>query len=440
MGIVKWVLCGGALPMLLLCVGIFFLFYLRGEPLRSPRGMLRALRAPAPSGGASPMRALLLALAGTLGVGNLVGVANAVAVGGAGAVFWMWISALIAMILKYAEIVLAVRHRRGGRDGFFGGAYYYIKDHFERIGRGRIARILSCGFALLMTLDALSMGCVIQVRAVSQALTGVGGLPLWVGGVALVLLSLPVLLRGRGGVSALTELLVPVMSLGYVILSAAVLILRRDALGDAFGAILRDAFTPSGVGGGVLGFLTSRALRFGTMRGLLSNEAGCGTAPTAHASADAVSSRAQGVFGIAEVFVDTILLCTATALVILVSGGELSTELDPVMLTVGAYARVLGGWSAWFLCGAVFCFGYATVLCWANYGMESVRFLSERPRWRALYLAAFTVCAVFGFLLPEGMVWDVADFSIATLAAINLGMLLLMRREIRRETLQSSAP
>ncbi len=434
MDVVKWLLCGGALPVLLLGTGSFFLIYLRGGPLRSPVRMLRALRAPAPSGGASPMRALLLALAGTLGVGNLVGVANAVAVGGAGAVFWMWVSALIAMLLKYAEIVLAVRHRRVGRGGgFFGGAYYYIKDYFQSRGRLRLAGLLSCGFALLMTLNALSMGCVIQVRAVSQAVTGVCDVPLWVGGVLLALLSLPVLMRGRGGVAALTEVLVPIMSLGYVILSAAVLILRRDALGAAFAGIFRDAFNPSGVGGGVLGFLTSRALRFGTMRGLLSNEAGCGTAPTAHASADAVSPAAQGVWGIAEVFVDTILLCTATALVILVGGSDLSLSLDPVMLTVSAYSQVLGGWSAWFLCAAVFCFGYATVLCWANYGLESIGFLSSRSRYRALYLAVFTVCTLFGFLLPEGAVWDIADFSIAALTTVNLGMLLLMRREIRQE-------
>ncbi len=421
--------------MLFLCGG-FFLIYLKGAPLCRPKRMWQALRAPAPSGGTSPMRALMLALAGTLGVGNIVGVANAIVLGGAGAVFWMWISALVAMILKYAEIVLAVSHRRKGKRGsFFGGAYYYIKDCFEGRGRFRLAAVLSVLFAALMIVDALSMGCVVQVSAVSHALSGVTGLPLWVGGVLLALLSLPILVRGRSGVSGLTEVLVPIMTAGYIILSLAVLLLRREAVGDAFARIFREAFSFRSMGGGAIGFLTSQALRVGTMRGLLSNEAGCGTAPTAHAGADACSPAAQGVWGILEVFVDTILLCTATALVILVDLP--SVEMlgnDPVMMAIRAYSCVLGGWSEWFFLAAVFCFGYATVLCWANYGMESLAFLSGRPIWRCLYLAAFTGCALLGCSLEAGLVWDLSDFAIAGLTTLNLLVLLDMRREVRDET------
>ncbi|MBQ8310419.1 MAG: sodium:alanine symporter family protein [Clostridia bacterium] len=432
----KWVLTGGVVPIFLLAVGVFYLFYLQGYPFRAPRRMLGALQGERTVGGVSPFRAVMQALAGTLGVGNIVGVANAIVIGGAGAVFWMWISALLAMILKYAEILLAVAHRREARDGsFFGGAVYYIRDWFWSRQRVRFGAVVSAVFAGLMILDALCMGCVIQVRAVTSAVQGVSAIPAWGCAVALILLTLPLLLSGTRGISALTEYLVPIMTAGYVLLSAAVLILRHDAVGEAFASIFREAFTPASGAGGVIGFLTSRALRVGTMRGLLSNEAGCGTAPTAHAAADAKSPAAQGVWGIFEVFVDTILLCTATALVILVSRDEVSLYAsDGVMMAIRAYSTVLGDWAAYFFAAAILCFGYATLLCWGGYGLESVRFLSPKKRWRGLYLIAFAACVAAGSLYAPDAVWDVADFAIASMTYINLMMLLLLRREVRTGT------
>ena len=434
-GLLKWILTGGILPFLLIGCGLFFLFYLRLRPLCKPRKMWRALAEAGEGEGNSPFRAVMLALAGTLGVGNIVGVANALYVGGAGAIFWMWVSALVAMILKYAEILLAVAHRRMGRGRFIGGAYYYIKDQFLTHGWYKIGAVLAGIFAVLMIVDSLTMGCMIQVNAVSSALAGVTDLPAWVGGAMVLLLSLPILIKGHRGISSLTEILVPIMSAGYIVLSGAVLCVRHDAVGAAFEQIFREAFSPASVGGGILGFLTSSALRMGTMRGLLSNEAGCGTAPTAHAAADARSPAAQGIWGIFEVFVDTVLLCTATALVILVSFSQVEMlGHDPVMMTIRSYSLVLGGWSEWFFLAAVFCFGYATVLCWAGYGMESLAYFEKKGMWRYLYLFAFAVCTLIGAVAAPDGVWDVADFSIAALTAINLCMLLLMRREIKRET------
>ncbi len=432
----SWLFTGGALPFFLLLCGAFFFLYLRGRPLTRPRGMLRALARPS-QGGISPFRAVTLALAGTLGVGNIVGVANAIAVGGAGAIFWMWVSALAAMLLKYAEILLAVLHRRVGRDGgFFGGAIYYIRDLFFSRGLHRAGAILSGLFALLMILNSLCMGCVIQVNAVSSALFGVFSIPKPITGLILLAITLPVILRGVKGISALTEYLVPIMSLGYILLSAAVLILRRDRLGDVFASIFSEAFSPTSAVGGVLGFLTARSLRVGTLRGLLSNEAGCGTAPTAHACAATDSPASQGVWGIFEVFADTILLCTATALVILSSApnGVLS-GVDGVMLTLRAYSSALGGWSDWFFCVALLCFGYATVICWASYGAESLRAITHKPLWRMLYVVVFLICIPVGATTAPGAIWTLADVTITALTTVNLCMLLAMRREIRRETL-----
>lgn len=426
-----WLLGGGAIPVLLTLAGVFFLLYLRGGPFRSPRRMLRALLHRSGSG-VSPFRAVTLALAGTLGVGNIVGVANALWLGGAGALFWMWVSALLAMLLKYAEILLAVAHRRTAPDGSHsGGAVQYIRDRFP----SRAGALLAALFGSLTVLDAISMGCVIQVNAVASALHGTLGVPLPAAGALLLLLALPVILRSSRAVSALTEYLVPIMSLGYLVLSVAVLVIRRDALGGALVSVFREAFHPASAAGGVLGFLTSRSLRIGTMRGLLSNEAGCGTAPTAHACAATDSPASQGVWGIFEVFADTILLCTVTALVILVSFPSVRAwGDDAVMMTISAYTGVLGPWAKWFFCAAVFCFGYATVICWAGYGREAIRSLTRRRLPLALYLLAFAVCIPVGAMLAPSAIWSAADFAIASMTAINLFVLLACRKEIRDET------
>jgi len=434
---VGWILTGGALPWVLTGAGIFFLIYLKGGPFRRPVRMLKVFAAKPREGAMSPRRALLLALAGTLGVGNLVGVANAVWIGGAGAVFWMWLSALVAMILKYSEILLAVAHRRTGRRGVFGGSYYYIMDELHRRKWKKLAVFAGGAVAVLMLLNALSMGCIIQANAVSAAFGGVLKISPWTVAVALTLLTVPVILRGTRGISALTEFLVPVMTGGYLILSIAVLVICRDKLGDAFLSIFRSAFSKEALGGGLIGFFTSRALRVGTMRGLMSNEAGCGTAPTAHAAADCESPASQGIWGIMEVFVDTIVLCTATALVILVNYGEVAfLGTDAMMMSIRAYSLVLGEWSEWFFCAAVLCFAWATLLCWANYGMESVRFLSAKPIWRAAYVAIFGVGIVVGSMLAPEQIWTLADFAITMLTTVNLLFLFLMRRRIKSETLE----
>ena len=435
---IKWILTGGLIPPLLLASGVFFFLYLRGHPFFSPRKALRAMRRTGDGNGVSPFRAVTEALAGTLGVGNIVGVANAIVVGGAGAIFWMWISAIVAAVLKYAEILLSVVHRRTRTDGsHYGGAFYYIKDHFLSCKKTRTAAILSTVFALFMILNAMSTGCVIQVRAVTSALQNTLPIPSWAVAAALLLFTLPLLCRGRRGVSALTEYLVPVMTLGYIFLSAAVLFLRSDALGAAFSSIFREAFSPESAAGGALGFLTSRALRVGTMRGLLSNEAGCGTSPTAHAAANASDPASQGIWGIFEVLVDTVLLCTLTALVILVSYDEVQMlSSDGILMAIRAYSCVLGGISDVFFAISVFCFGYATLLCWGGYGLESARDLSRHPMMRILYLFSFGICIVMGAYAAPDAVWDIADLAITVLTTVNLIALLRMRREVRAFTEQ----
>ncbi len=432
---IRWFLLGGAVPGALLVMGGFYVIYLKGGPFAHP---VRSVRAMLGGGGAgaSPFSAVMLALAGTLGVGNLVGVANAIAIGGAGAIFWMWVSSLAAMILKYAEITLAVRHRRRDRAGkFFGGAVYYIRDCFRDRKRPRTAAVLGCVFVALIVLDALGMGCMIQSEAVGSALSGTLSLSPWVTGGVLLMLTLPFLFRGVHSLRALTEYLVPLMSVGYILLSVIVLVMRWELVGGAFASIFEGAFSKGSMGGGVIGFLTSRALRVGTMRGLLSNEAGCGTAPTAHASADAKSPASQGLWGIFEVFVDTILLCTATALVILVAPIDPCTMAgEGILMTVRAYTSVLGAWSGVFLAAAVFCFGYGTLLCWGHYGAEAIRALTGRKGILRAYYLLFGICILWGTVKAPLFVWELADFAMMGLTLINLFVLFLLRREVREES------
>ena len=435
-----WLLEGGFVPPLLIGVGVFFTFYLKGQPLRSPKRMLWALTRPAPPQngrrGVSPLGAMSLALAGTLGVGNIVGVANALWIGGAGAIFWMWVCALFAMILKYAEITLAVSHRRVREDGgFFGGAVYYIRDCSTARRTVGVGKVIACVFAALMIVDALSMGCVIQVNAVSSAFAGVWGIPRWASGLLLLCLSLPVLRFGTRGATRLTEILVPVMSVGYIVLSLAVLILCRRELPQALSLILRDAFAPKSALGGFFGFLTSSALRTGAMRGLLSNEAGCGTAPTAHAASNARTPAEQGIWGIFEVFVDTVLLCSATALVLLVNWEQVqSFGSDGVMMSIRAYSSVLGSWAEGFFGIAILCFGYATVICWGQYGLECLQFLTKKKGYAVAYLISVGACILIGAMAPPAKIWGIADASLAALTLINLAVLLLMRKEIKAHT------
>jgi AGCS family alanine or glycine:cation symporter len=431
----QWI-SGVLVPVVLMGSGIGFLCYLRGGPLVHLRTVFRVMTRRETVNGISPFRALTLALAGTLGVGNIVGVASAIAMGGAGAIFWMWVSALVAMILKYAEIVLAVKHRRVDVKGVsYGGAMYYIRDVFDQCRASRIGRMLAAVFALLCVMDALSTGCVIQVNAVAKAFEGVFDLPVWVCGVVLTVVCLFLVGRGVSSLSLLTERLVPLMTGGYLLLSAAVLILRAEAIPQALAGIFRDAFTPQSAVGGAFGFLLNRGVRYGTMRGLLSNEAGCGTAPIAHAASNTKSPVEQGFWGLFEVFVDTILLCTVTALVILVEPQVVEAFAgDGVMMTIAAYAAVLGQGAAWFLAVAVLLFGFATVICWSHYGAECIRYLTRRPAAQTVYHIAVCLSVLCGSLLAPDSLWDAADFAIGTMTLINLLVLILARREIQEET------
>ena len=435
---IEWInsyLFGMGVPCALVLAGAFFSLRVGVACVRHPVKMLRGMLARSGSG-TSPVRALTLALAGTLGVGNLVGVASAIWYGGAGAVFWMWGSALVAMSLKYAEVVLAVSHRRTDSAGEHrGGAMYYITDCFARFGCAGLGKLLAVLFAALCVLDGLSMGCVIQTNAIGGVFEGICGIPPLLTGAVLCVLTAAVMLGGSARIMKATDLLVPIMTGGFMLLCIGVLILRAGQIPHAMRSIFSAVTDVRAALGGVGGFAVARALRYGAMRGLVSNEAGCGTAPIAHACADTDHPAKQGFWGIFEVFADTLVLCSMTALVILVSYDKVAVYADnSIMMTVRAFTLVLGDWSGYFLCVMVLFFGFATVVCWGHYALEALSYLTKSRGVRVGFILVYALGAAVGTVAAPAALWSVADLAIGAMTLINLAVLLLMQREVRAWT------
>lgn len=428
-------LFGTAVPLLLIFSGIFYAVILKCFHIRHPLVILKALTKKSESGGTTPFRAVTLALAGTLGVGNIVGVASAITLGGFGAIFWMWISALCAMLLKYAEILLAMKHRRYDKDGApHGAAMYYIKDFFASISLRRFGVFLAAVFAILCIANALTMGSMMQANAVGEALEGVFSLPRLLCGAIMAIFCLIVISKGTNAMSRITEIIIPIVSIGYIIVSVAVLFIQRDALPRAIEAIFNDALSKSSLAGGVLGFLLSRSLRFGTIRGLISNEAGCGTAPTAHATSNSNETVEQGFWGIFEVFVDTIVLCTMTALVLIINFDKITFSGSWIMLSIDAYASALGDFAAIFLGISVICFGISTIICWAHYGIESLGYFTSSGVARGIFIIIYSLCVLLGALFSSESIWEIADFAIGAMTLINVSVLIGMRKTVKSET------
>ncbi|MBE6585101.1 MAG: alanine:cation symporter family protein [Ruminococcaceae bacterium] len=430
-----------AVPFLLLGTGFFYIFKLRGFYLLHPFKTFRKLFVHPKGSGSSSWRALAMALAGTLGVGNIVGVATALYLGGAGSIFWMIFSALIAMVLKYAEICLAMRHRRYRSNGEpIGGAPYYICGILKSRGLPQMGRIMGGVFALLCLVNTFTMGSMLQSNAAASAMREGFGLQPWLTGSILALLTLIVSLGGARRIASVTEKIVPLMTVGFLGLCLWVLILRYDRILPSVYNIFHSAFSLGSMGGGIIGFITSQGFRYGIMRGLVSNEAGCGTAPMAHATSSSNSPATQGIFGLVEVFVDTILLCSITALAILVSDIEItSLGNDGVRIAKEAFASVLGPWAGTFFSVAVLSFGVATILCWCHYGATSLYVLTGKNPFRArigamIFSVLFSFSVLLGALSTPDGVWVWADIALGSMTILNLAILLLAHKEVMLES------
>ena len=391
-----------------------------------------ALREKPAAGEVSPRRALSLALAGTLGVGNIAGVGSALSLGGPGALFWMALSAIFAMFLKYAETLLAMLHRNRESDGsVHGGAMYCMPRRW------------GCLFSLLCLGCSLTIGNGMQVRAVVSIGENMCGdrLPVAaiVGG-CLTLLLLAVLLGGKRRLFALAAGLVPAMTVGYLLLCLLVLWKNAASLPGALRTVFISAFHPAAACGGVVGYTVFSGIRYGFIRGLVSNEAGAGTAPIAHAAAEETSPVTQGCMGMLEVAIDTLLLCSLSALCILVTGGAAPGEQDGMQVALTAFTATLGPAAGWLLFAAVFLFAFATAVSWSFYGREALHFLTDRlpdkkaARCEQLYLLVYSLLALPAAFLSAGRIWQAADLCIVAMTLLNLCALWKRREEILAET------
>lgn len=404
----EYILSPAAVAVLFFC-GFFYLIKNRAFPFIAPKWIFCNLFK---GNILSSLKAMTLALAGTLGVGNIVGVATAIHLGGPGAVFWMLVSAFVAMAVKYAEVYLALLWKKGGH----GGAFYYIK---YALGRPVTAVV----FSLLCILSSFTVGNIIQTNSVALAFKDELGAPPILTGVIIAALSFMVICRGSRAISSFTLRLIPLLTAIYLIFSLIIIIWGRHLLPSILKEILRAAFSFSGVGGGIVGFFISGAVRYGVLRGIGSNEAGCGTSPIAHASAENASPEVQGCWGIFEVFADTVLMCTVTALVILISPQYIN-DYDGIALAIKAFESFYGNMAGVIISVSIFFFALSTVIAWSFYGSEAVYFLSKSKGLQKIYKTAYCIACPVGTVLGLDFVWELSDLSIALMTLINCSALI----------------
>ena len=393
----------------------------------------RRMFAGKPREGVSSFQALCTALAATVGTGNLVGVAGAICLGGPGAMFWMWVCAFFGMATKYSEAALAVRCRVKTPDGYAGGPMYTMT-----CGLGQGFRLLAKVYCVFGILAAFGVGNAAQINAVVTGVNGAvsrfGGEPSLRGnlmmGLILAVLAGFLLFGGAKRIGAAAELLVPIAAGCYILLCIGVLLVFRRRIPAAFGQILAGAFCPRAVTGGILGS-AFQALSVGCRRGVFTNEAGMGTASIAHACAEAEPAE-QGLMGMVEVFLDTIVICTLTALVILVSGVPIPYGVDVGgELTSAAFSQVYGAGASLFLAGALILFAIATILGWGLYGSRCAQFLFGG--WKG-FAAAQTAMVVLGAVLDTQVVWQLSEIANGLMAIPNLICLAALTGELRRIT------
>jgi AGCS family alanine or glycine:cation symporter len=416
--------------------GGFIQFRHFGYAIRNTLGTILKGQKTTDKGAVTPFQAVSTALASTVGTGNIAGVAGAIALGGPGAVFWMWISALVGMATKYTEVLLSIRYRERNEAGdWVGGPMYYIKN-----GLGKNWKWLSIVFCILGAVAAFGIGNISQIHSMVNSISGavlalsatpeavnVEMINLVVGIIVAVLVGL-VLFGGIKRIGQTASALVPFMSVLYILGALVVVIANIGSIGSVFGDIFRGAFGGfEPVAGGVIGFTIKQAMTKGVARGIFSNEAGLGSAPIAHAAADTAGPVQQGVYGIFEVFVDTIVICTLTALAILMSGVPIAYgDGGGAELTTAAIGTVFGsGFASIFMAIAMLCFAGSTILGWSLYGARCVEFMFGLKTLR-VYQILFLVVLVCGATMDLKLVWDISDTLNALMAIPNLiGVLAL---------------
>ena len=395
----------------------------------------------ASDGAITPFQAVCTALAATVGTGNIAGVAGAIAIGGPGAVFWMWCSALLGMCTKFAEVTLAVHYRERSEAGeWVGGPMYYIKN-----GLSKHWQFLAVLYSLFGVLTVFGTGNATQVNTIVAAIDTalleygvVGGGALstlnLVVGIAVAMLVAMVLLGGIKRIGSVSEKLVPFMALFYIVLSVGVMVLNFERLPYVFESIIAGAFNPAAFTGGTIGSLFI-SMQKGVSRGIFSNEAGLGTGSIAHACADTKKPVKQGMFGIFEVFADTIVICTLTAMVILCSGTTVNYGTAAgAELTISGFTTTYGGWASIFTAVALCCFAFSTIIGWGLYGSRFLVFLCRSDKVAKPFFLVYSFVSILGATMDLGLLWSIADTFNGLMSIPNLLALLLLSGTVVRLT------
>ena len=395
----------------------------------------------ASDGAMTPFQAVCTALAATVGTGNIAGVAGAIAIGGPGAVFWMWCSALLGMCTKFSEVTLAVHFRERNKNGeLVGGPMYYIKN-----GLGSRWQFLAVLYSLFGVLTVFGTGNATQVNtivtAIDSALLAYGSslnsiLPTvnLVVGVVVAMMVAMVLLGGVKRIGSVTEKLVPFMALFYVVLALGVVVINYRRFPAVLASIVGGAFDPQAFTGGAIGSIFL-SMQKGVSRGIFSNEAGLGTGSIAHACADTRKPVKQGMFGIFEVFADTIVICTLTAMVILCSGTSVSYGAAAgAELTISGFTTTYGGWASIFTAVALCCFAFSTIIGWGLYGSRFLVFLCRSDKVAKPFFLVYSFVSILGATMDLGLLWSIADTFNGLMSIPNLLALLLLSGTVVRLT------
>ena len=389
-------------------------------------------------GSMSPFQAVCTALAGTVGTGNIAGVAGAIALGGPGAIFWMWCSAFLGMCTKFSEVTLAIHFREKNKNGeYVGGPMYYIKN-----GLSKKWHFLAVFYAVFGVLTVFGTGNATQVNTiVSSVNTALMNFNILKGepnsnvnlifGIFIAALVAMVLLGGIKRIGQVSEKLVPFMAVLYVILALGVIILNIQRVPGVFAQIVSGAFTPRAATGGIIGSMFL-SMKRGVSRGIFSNEAGLGTGSIAHACADTDNAVHQGMFGIFEVFMDTIVICTLTGLVILLAAPNISYgQAAGAELTISGFTATYGGWISILTAIAMCCFAFSTIIGWGLYGSRCIEFLGGEKFVRP-FLVVYSFVSTVGATMNLGLLWDISDTFNGLMAVPNLIALLMLSGHVKK--------
>ena len=391
----------------------------------------------AKDGSMSPFQAVCTALAGTVGTGNIAGVAGAIALGGPGAIFWMWCSAFLGMCTKFSEVTLAIHFREKNSNGeYVGGPMYYIKN-----GLSKKWYFLAFLYAVFGVLTVFGTGNATQVNTIVASINsalmsfhiidGTNDKTNLIFGIFIAALVAMVLLGGIKRIGQVTEKLVPFMAVLYVILALGVIIMNIEHVPAVFSEIFSGAFSPRAATGGVIGSMFL-SMKKGVSRGIFSNEAGLGTGSIAHACADTDNAVHQGMFGIFEVFMDTIIICTLTGLVILLAApGITYGQAAGAELTISGFTSTYGSWVSIFTAVAMCCFAFSTIIGWGLYGSRCIEFLGGEKLVRP-FLVIYSFVSIVGATINLGLLWDIADTFNGLMAVPNLIALLMLSGQVKK--------